>query len=302
MPPRRLTGSDRAIPHPAMRSAGHRLIRPSIGTCPTTSAHSQLAPEQIWSVRDERTRQEAAIELLEDEVAAGRRRLERPRYARLHASLAERPLESAWQHFPDNARAPGQSERIDARPARGWSARGLWLGGVGFALLAVGVISAVATVQSSRPLPFEIWARHDLMRGAGDLAGGTYIDAMGAGQFASPPMIGPESAAAGLRPEAVAASLPAAAERDPADAALAWDSSQESPEVDIAALGPILASADAAAKLAADWPAPRTTARAVPESRSERLLLEPPRPVFKPTLVSSLQPDPDAPARPRSRP
>jgi hypothetical protein len=292
----------------ATRAAGAFAVRPSVRACPTDSTQSHLTHERTWSVRHERVRPEAAI-LLENAVAAGRTRRERPRFARLHASIAERPLEWDWQHSPDNARPPGQRERI-ARPANaGLAAGGLGLAGVGFVLLAIGVISAVATVQSSRPLPFETWARHDLMQGAGDLAGGTSTDAMGAGQFASPPMIGGESVAAqydstaALRPGAAAASIAAAVEREPADAALAWESGRESPEVDIAALGPILASAAAAAKLAAEWPLPPTTvAQAVPESPSEGLLLEPPRPVFKPTLVFSYQPEADAPARPRSRP
>jgi hypothetical protein len=286
MPPRRLTGSDRAIQHPAMRSAGPRLIRPSLRTCPTDSTPSQLAHEPTWSARHGPADQEAAIEL----VDGGRMGLAGPRFARLHASLAERPLEWAWQDSP--ATPPARSERLDAGTAHaGGSAVRLWLGSIMFALLAAGVIAAVATVQSGRPLPFETWARRDLMQGAGDLAGGTSAHAMGAGRFASPPMVGREFVVAAPGPTA---------ERDPADAALAWDPGRDAPEVDVAALGPILASAAAAAKLTAEWPGPLTAVQTVPASRSERLPLEPPRPVFKPTLVSSLQTERTA--GPRSRP
>jgi hypothetical protein len=227
----------------------------------------------------------------------------------LHASIAERQLDWAWQQCPDAALRSDESERREVEHAgQGFSARALWLGGVAFALLAAGIIAALATVQSSRPLPFETWARGDLMQRAGEMPGTMPRGATAAGQPAGAPegaLIGRSIAAlvepVAPRPEPVA--TPASASPGEVDAALALDARLEPSEIEIALLGAILASAATAEKLAANLPLSRVSlATAGVGTRAGRLIPEPPRPVFKPTLVSSSQRKPDDAAYAPSRP
>ena len=103
------------------------------------------------------------------------------------------------------------------------------------------------------------------------------------------------------RPEPVA--TPASASPGEVDAALALSARLEPSEIEIAILGAILASAAMAEKLAANLPVSRVSlATAGVGTRAERLIPQPHRPVFKPTLVSSSQREPDDAARPPSRP
>jgi len=167
----------------------------------------------------------------------------------------------------------------------------MWLGGIAFALLAAGVITAVAMIQSSRPLPFETWAP-DLRQRAGGIPGMTSMAAMVARQLAGAPE----------RARAVAPTLP---DHEPGkvDAALRSHVRVEQSDIVIAGLGPILASAAAAERLAAGLRLPPAS---VPPAQvgtgAERVLHEPPRPVFKPMLVSLSRGELDEPARPSSRP
>jgi hypothetical protein len=233
----------------------------------------------------------------------------------LHASIAKQQLDWVWHYSPDCAGPPGESERIADGPSdRGFSARTLWLGGIAFALFAAAVISALATVQSSRPLPFETWARRDLMQPTEGIPGAMPIDAPGFGQVVS----GPDGAPmAGSGPvaalyEAIAALAgvvaarpePAVADPEPGEVDAALDSYPrlEPSDIEIAGLGAILASATAAQELAADLPSPRVSAPiAGVGSPAERLLPEPPRTVFKPRLVSSSRGEPEELAHPASR-
>jgi hypothetical protein len=260
MPYRRLTGSEYATPQAvATRSSGTLAIPRISDLHAVTPTQPYLRREQNWSARQERPQQDAASRRRENDVAVGRARAERPRFARVQASIAERPSEWAWQYSREIARPSGKDGRIAATPAAaGASARALWFAGGTLVLLAAGAIAAVAMVQSSRPLPFETWARRDLMQGTGAM---------------------PDLASS-------AASLPAADhERGAADASLASDTGMAPPEVEIAALGPILASATAALEVTARLPAPpaEPAAGAVQVSDAGPLR-PPPRPVFKPSL------------------
>jgi hypothetical protein len=179
--------------------------------------------------------------LLEDDVAAGCARIGRPTFARLQASIAEQQLDWAWQPSSDSATPRGERERSGARITdAGVSTRALWLGGILFVLVAAGVIAAVATVQSSLPVPFETWARRDLMQRADGSAA-----------------VLPYDTTAGLagvgtaRPESVPA--PAVAEHVPAeiDAALGAPGRLEPSDIDIAGVGPILGSAATSKEFAA---------------------------------------------------
>jgi hypothetical protein len=146
-------------------------------------------------------------------------------------------------------------------------------------------------VQSGRILPFEAWTRSDLMRLAGVVPGAVAPDPRGAYEVTA----APERALIGAPP----ATDRAAGE---VDAAIASPPDAQPADVEVAILGPILASAAGAAQVAAEWPVAPTAARTGTDSRSERLLLEPPRPVLKPTLVSSFQPTSEPTALGRSRP
>jgi hypothetical protein len=188
----------------------------------------------------------------------------------------------------------------------------LWLGGIAFVLLAAGVISAVAIVQSSRPLPFETWARRDLMQRTDGMPGAMTTDAVAPGQSASAPEDAPTArsgpvaalhdAIAALARVITAGLEPAAADPQPeaVDAALGSYARPEPSDIHIAGLGPILASANAADELAANFSTPWLSSTEV-ETRAERLFHAPPRPVFKPTLVSLSRGEPEEPARPAPR-
>jgi hypothetical protein len=305
MPFRRLTGSDDSIRQAAAtRSAGAFAMRRAAHAQMANSMQARLARERNWSTGHDHGSQEAASSLLENDVANGGGRIGRPHFARLHASIAERPLDWAWQHSPDIAKASGKSERSEGRPAgTGSSTRALWFGGIAFVLLAAGIISAVATVQSSRPLPFETWARLDLLRRADGTPGATATTALARGQFAGAPEGAPMAKAGPVaaRHHVIAALAGVVAAREPGevDAALASDARLEPSHLEVAGLGPILASAAAAEQVAANF-AMLSLITAGVGSGAERLLAEPPRPVFKPALVSSSQPNETArePSRP----
>ena len=303
MPLRRLTGSDQSIRQAAAtQSAG--AMRPEAHAHMANSMQARLARERNWSTGHDQNHQKAATGLLENDFAHGGGRIGRPHFARLHASIAERPLDWAWQHSPDMAKASGQIEQIEGRPAGiGFSTRALWFGGIAFALLAAGIISAVATVQSSRPLPFEAWARLDLLQRADGAPGATASTALGANQLAGAPegallaKAGPVAA----RHDVITAlaGVVAAREHGEVDAALASNARLEPSHVEIAGLGPILSGAAAAEQVAASLALLSLTTAGV-GTGAERLRAEPPPPVFKPALVFSLQPDETA--RPPSRP
>jgi hypothetical protein len=231
-----------------------------------------LACQQNRPTTHEQNRREATTELLENDVAASHARIERSRFARWPASIARQQLDWAWQHSSDCAGPPGEGERIaDGSADRGFSARTLWLGGIAFALVAAAIISGLATVQVSRPLPFETWARRDLMQTTEGVPGAMTTDALGRGQLVSGPApmagSGPDAALyegitglAGM----VAARLEPAAVADPesgeVDAVLGSYPRLESSDIEIAGLGAILTSATAAEELAADLLSPRVSA------------------------------------------
>jgi hypothetical protein len=277
----------------------------------THSIQAGWAREQNGSAIHEQGPQVGSGSLPENVIAINGGSIDRPSFARFHASVAERQLDWGWQQCPDAAGPSHESQRNEPGHAgTGFSARALWLGGIAFAVLAVGILATVATVQSSRTLPFEAWARGDLMQRAGGMPGAMPRDAMVPGQSAGAPqraLMGraghdPIAALAGpvaARPEPAA--TPASADREPGQdlAALAPDAKPDPSDLEIAILGPILASAATAEQLAANLP---LAPRAGVGTRAERLLNEPPRPVFKPTLVSSSQQEPNEAARPLSRP
>jgi hypothetical protein len=291
MPFRRPSGSYDSIRQAAAaRSSDAVAMRRDAHAQVAESMRSYLAREQKWPATHEQERHNAATELLEDDVAAGRARIERPSFARLRASIAEQQMDWAWQSSPAIAKARGRRERREAGLTRaGFSARALWLGGIAFALLAAGMISAVATIQSSRPLRFETWAPRDLMPRAEGMHVAPRYDAIMA-----------LAAVGAARPEPVDA--PAFANRASAeiDAALAPPGRLEPSDIYIAGVGPILASAATAKEFAARL-ATRSLPGVIIASRAERLLPGPPRPAFKPTLVSS-RGEPAAPPRPATMP
>lgn len=277
---RRRPGSEHSIRHAAgTGTSGIVALRRDADVRTPDPVQPQPARGGTWSGRDEPYPQDTAAGLLGHDVAAGRPPSGGLRFARLHAALAERQLDWAWQNCADAEGPPDDTRRSGARRAdAGLAARALWLGGIAFALLAAGIISAVAALQSSRPLPFETWARADLTRRADGMPGATPTDGM-----------------------AVALAMaPTAAERDPGevDAALGPHVRLEPSDLEIAGLGPILASAAGAEELAANLPAPPVQAAPV-GSRAERLPPGPPRPVFKPMLSSSYgEPEEAVPSKP----
>jgi hypothetical protein len=288
MPFRRPSGSDHSIRLAAVaRTSGAVAMRRDAHTQKAESMRPYLARGQNWRATQERDRQHATTELLEGDVAAGPACIDRPNFARLQASIAEQQLDWAWQHSPDLGQPRGQRERSEARPTdREVSARALWLGGLAFALLAAGVIWAVAMVQPSRPLPLETWIRRDLMQRAVGIAALPRPDGMAAltGVAAAPP-----------EPVRIADRVPAEI-----DAALGVPGGVEPTEIAIAGLGPILGSAATAKELAAGL-ATRSLPGVMIGCRAERLLPGPPRPALKPTLVSS-RGEPEEPARPATMP
>ena len=203
------------------------------------------------------------------DLAAGRARTGRPRFTRVHASIAARQSDWAWGNCLDKPEALPLKERIGAGPAgTGLPARALWFGGIAVTLLAASAIAAVATLQSGRPLPFETWARAELMQ-RGD-AGASH---MATGGAAAAPMVAPAAADS---------------ERGEVDAALVAHASLEPSDVDIAGLGPILATAAVADRLAVELAGPKERVPAADiRTRLARLSPEPPRPVLKPKLAAS---------------
>jgi hypothetical protein len=243
---RRPTGSERSIREAAPTQSSGAFTAP--GKAPlylANATQTRLGRESNRSVRHERDPQEAATGLLETGVAGGQAHTARPRFARLHASIAERPMEWAWQPL-DGVESPGEREPIGAARL---SARLLWLGGAVSALLAAGVISAVVTVQSARSLPFESWARRDLTQGAGEVRLLADTDGMLPGQPAGALMAGHEPKPARAKPAKAIVSAAAGHERGASDAAVARPGS--APDIEIALLGPILASAGEANHVAA---------------------------------------------------
>jgi hypothetical protein len=290
---RHLTGSDGSVQHaPAARPSGAVAIPPHAHAEMANSVRAHLAHKQNWPERHKRDQHDTTTGLPDKDLPTCSVPIERPRFDRLRASIAERQLGWAWHNSLDTANHLAESEPSGAKPTDArFPRRAIWFGGIAFALLAAGVISAVAMIQSSRPLPFETWVR-DLTQRAGGMPGITSIAAMVARQLAGTP----ESA------RVVAPTLPAH-EPGEVDAALGSHARLEPSDIVIAGLGPILASAAAAERLAADLRLPRVS---VPTAKAgtgaERVLHEPPRPVFKPIPVLLSRGELDEPARPPSRP
>jgi SPOR domain len=220
---------------------------------------------------------------------------EGPRFARLHASLAEaRHFNWANQCLPEMVPAQGESRQGMPAAAKaegsGWA---WWLGGAAFAGLAAGIIVAVASVQSSRPLPFETWARRDLMHRQEGLPGAAEsLDAaMAAGNAHGTDGLG---LAAHAEP-VTAQTAPAAARQIGGPAAIGARDVGAQSEVEIAALGTVLASATAADELAANPPTPLLSApSAVIERRAEPRIGTTPLRAPEPTPPTQ----PDGPAEP----
>jgi hypothetical protein len=155
MPFRRPIGSDRSIsPAAGTQSSGALATRPDIPVATANAAQTGPRPEPDRSLQHERSQPGAATSALENHVRSGRAHTRRPRFARLHASIAESQMEWAWQHPPSVVIDPGEKVRsVGNLLNAGRFARGPWLGGVAFAVLAAGVISTVAVVQSGRSPP-----------------------------------------------------------------------------------------------------------------------------------------------------
>jgi hypothetical protein len=276
MPFRRPVGSDRSIsPALGTQSSGALAMRPNAPVATANAAQTGPQPEPDRSLQHERSQPGAATSPLGNDVGGGRAHARRPRFARLHASIAESPMEWAWQHPPSVVIHPGEKVRsVGNLLSAGRFARRPWFGGVAFAALAAGVISTVAVVQSGRSPP------------AGKVPPPTTVTAAhepGA-QLPGPPEA-PVAAQVGPERGAI----------DPASA-----TASSTPALEIALLGPVLASAGEAEEVAAKLPMRSAAVHAAPaEARAARLLREPPRPVFKPTFVSSMDGDrPGARARP----
>jgi hypothetical protein len=89
MPPPRLTGSDHvSLQAAASQSPGVVAIGRDDHAQMSDLLRAYLARQQNWPATHEQDRHEAAPELLENDVAAGRALIERPRFARLQASIA----------------------------------------------------------------------------------------------------------------------------------------------------------------------------------------------------------------------
>ena len=267
MPYRRPIGSDRSIsPAAGPRSSGAPTMQRSVPR-PANATQTQPRRQPNRSVQYERNQPEAATSLLENDVGCSRAQMRRPRFAKLNASIAECPMEWAWQHPPSVVTDPVERGRSVGNPASaGLFARQPWLGGVAFALLAAGVISAVATVQSGGLLP------------AGEVPTARTLTA------------GHEPGADRPAPAAAPGSAQAGRERGATNTTVAPAGAARA--VEIALLGPVLASAGEAEEVNAKLPMRTAAVRAAAiEARVAHLLREPPRPVFKPTHVSSADTD-----------
>jgi hypothetical protein len=226
-----------------------------------TQTQERRGPDR--PVAHDRSQPDAQTPLLESGITGGRARRGRPGFARLQASIAASPMEWACQYPPSVVTDPkGRAASAVKLLNAGLSARAPWLGGVAAALLAAGAIALMATVQSGRSTP--------------------------AGEVPSPE---PVTVLAGSAEGLVSAT--AGRERGATDPAAAPDGS--APAVEIALLGPVLASAGEAEQVSARMPA--RTAPLWSAAADAHLLHEPPRPVFKPTLVSAADGD-----RPALRP
>ena len=278
MPYRRPVASDFSIAQAAgTRSSGALAVRRHAPVDPEDAAQTDAQREPNRSMRHEGDQPEAVPGPLENHVAGGRARRTRPRFARLHASIAECPMEWARQDPPSVVIHPGEQAGIAAKLVNaGFSPRRHWLGGVAFALLAAGVIWAVAAIQSGRSLP-----------GGGARSAGTLMAAHEPGAAQPGPAEAPASAGAGRERGASAAGFaPAGSESG----------------VEIALLGPVLASAGEAEEVSARLPMGTAVAPAAAVgARVARLLHDPPRPILKPTLVSLLDAGSPRRARPTSR-
>jgi hypothetical protein len=290
---RHLTGSDGSVQHgPAARPSGAVAIQPHAHEQMANSVRAHLVHNQNWPARHERDQDDATTGLPDKDLPICSAPIERPRFDRVRASIAERQLAWAWHNSLDTANHLAESEPSGAKPSdTRFPRRAIWLGGIAFALLAAGVISAVAMIESSRPLPFETWAR-DLRQLAGGMPGITSTVAMVARQLA------------GAR-ESARVVAPTSPDHEPGevDAAFRSHIRLEQSDIVIAGLGPILASAAAAERLAADLRLQSASVSPVKVGTgAERVLHAPPRPVFKPMLVSLSPGELDLPARPPSRP
>jgi hypothetical protein len=255
---RRPIGSDRATsPAVGARSSGALTVRRNARIPPNPmQTQERRGPDR--PVAHDRTQPDAET-LLETGIAGGRGRRGRPGFARLQASIAASPMEWARQYPPSvvtdpKGRAASAAKLLNA----GLSARASWLGGVAAALLASGVIAIVATVQSGRSPP------------AGEAPSPEPVTAL------AEPAEGLVSATAGREPGAP----------DPAAAP-----GGSAPAVEIALLGPVLASAGEAEAVSARLPkGAAAVLSAAAEAGGAHLLHEPPRPAFKPTHVSAVEP------------
>jgi hypothetical protein len=183
----------------------------------------------------------------------------------LQASIAASPMEWACQYPPSVVTDPkDRGASLVKLLNAGLSARAPWLGGVAAGLVAAGVIAIVATVRSGPSLP--------------------------AGQVPSPE---PVTVLAGPAEGLVSAAAGRA--RGATDPTAAPDGS--APAVEIALLGPVLASAGEAEAVSARLPTRTAAVWSAAAEADAHLLREPPRPAFKPTLVSAADGD-----RPALRP
>ena len=154
MPFQRQIGSDPSISPAVGTRSGAFALRRNAHVVTANAAQTAPRPEPNRSLQHERNQPGAATSPPENDVSTKRAHTKRPRFARLHASIAESPMEWAWQHPPSVVSDPGEKERSAGNLLNaGRFARGPWLGGVAFAVLAAGVISAVAMVQSGRSPP-----------------------------------------------------------------------------------------------------------------------------------------------------
>jgi hypothetical protein len=225
MPHRRAVGSNFSISHAlGTRSSGAFTVRRHVPVYAGNAAQTEASVVPNRPMRHEGDQQEAATD-----IDPGRTQMGRPRFARLHASIAECPMEWARQHPRSVVIRPGEREGLVAKLVNAsFSARMPWLGGVAFALLAAAIISTVALVQSGRSPP------------AGEARSAGLLTA------------GHERGVARPGPPEAPASAPAGREGGTIDTAVAPGGA--APVVEIALLGPVLASAGEAQEVAAKLP------------------------------------------------